>query len=118
MDVLTPRVNLTAIDISDSEEKIRQMFVETGLSRMPVYEDNIDNVIGILHEKNFNRFLYSKNKNKNLRDEIQPVIWAFETIKISNLFKMLQTNKSHMAVITDEYGGTMGIVTLEDIIDE
>lgn len=118
MDVLTPRVNLTAIDISDSEEKIRQMFVETGFSRMPVYEDNIDNVIGILHEKNFHRFLYSKNKNKNLRDEIQPVIWAFETIKISNLLKMLQTHKSHMAVITDEYGGTMGIVTLEDIIEE
>ncbi len=117
-DVLTPRVNMIAVDINYPDEKINQLFVESGYSRLPVYENNIDNVIGLLHEKNFHNYLYSNNVDKSLRDVIKPVTWATTTIKLAKLLKELQTKKSHMAVITDEYGGTMGIVTLEDIIEE
>lgn len=117
-DVLTPRVNVLAVDVDDSDEKINKMFVDSGYSRMPVYEGNIDNVIGVLHEKNFHNYMYLESKSKSLRDIIKPVTWAVSSTKISKLLKQLQTTKSHMAVITDEYGGTTGIVTLEDIIEE
>lgn len=117
-DVLTPRVNIIAVDIHAGDEKINQLFVESGYSRLPVYEGHIDNIIGVLLEKNFHHYLYSKNKNKSLKDIILPVTWVYETIKLAKLLKLLQNNKSHMAVVTDEYGGTKGIVTMEDIIEE
>lgn len=117
-DVLTPRVNVLAIDLAYSDEEINTMFVESGFSRMPVYETGIDDIIGVIHEKNFHAHLHSDKDKSYLRDIIKPVIWATDTTKISKLLKLLQKTKSHMAVITDEYGGTAGIVTLEDILEE
>lgn len=117
-DVLTPRVDVVAIDISYSNDQISEMFTESGYSRMPVYENNIDNIIGLMHEKNFHTQLHLKNGEGSIRDIIKPVVWTTATTKISKLLKLLQTTKSHMAVITDEYGGTVGIVTLEDILEE
>ena len=117
-DVLTPRVNIIAVDIHAGDEKINQLFVESGYSRLPVYEGHIDNIIGVLLEKNFHHYLYSKNSDKSLKDIILPVTWVYESIKLAKLLKLLQNNQSHMAVITDEYGGTKGIVTMEDIIEE
>jgi len=115
-DVLTPRVDLVAIDVKYSNEEIDRLFFESGYSRMPVYENSIDNIIGVIHEKNFHRYL--KNRDKPIKDIINPVIWATPTMKISKLLKLLQKTNSHMAVISDEYGGTLGIVTLEDILEE
>ena len=115
-DVLTPRVDVVAIDISYSYDQISKMFSESGYSRMPVYENNIDNIIGLMHEKNFHTQLHFNNGEGSIRDIIKPVVWTTGTTKISKLLKLLQTTKSHMAVITDEYGGTAGIVTLEDIL--
>ena len=117
-DVLTPRVNIIAVEINADDEKINQLFMESGYSRLPIYEGHIDNIIGVLLEKNFHHYLYSKNDNKSLKDIILPVTWVYESFKLPNLLKLLQNNQSHMAVITDEYGGTKGIVTLEDIIEE
>lgn len=117
-DVLTPRVNVLAIDLAYSDEQISSLFVESGYSRMPVYETSIDDIIGVIHEKNFHHYLHSSGTKQSVREIIKPVIWATATTKISNLLKLLQTTKSHMAVITDEYGGTAGIVTLEDILEE
>ena len=117
-DVLTPRVNVLAIDLSYSDETIHKMFVESGYSRMPVYETSIDDIIGVIHEKNFHNYLHSGKPKASIRGIIKPVIWATATTKISKLLTLLQTTKSHMAVITDEYGGTAGIVTLEDILEE
>ncbi len=117
-DVLTPRVNVMAIDLSYSHETIHKMFVESGYSRMPVYETSIDDIIGVIHEKNFHNYLHSDKPRTSVRGIIKPVIWATATTKISKLLTLLQTTKSHMAVITDEYGGTAGIVTLEDILEE
>lgn len=117
-DVLTPRVNVIAIDLSYTEEQISRMFVESGYSRMPVYETSIDDIIGVIHEKNFHTYLHSGKTKRSVKEIIKPVIWATATTKISKLLKLLQTTKSHMAIITDEYGGTAGIVTLEDILEE
>lgn len=116
-DVLTPRVNVVAVSLDADNEDIVKAFYETGYSRLPVYTDNIDNVIGVLHEKQFHAFLYQK-KGETLSDIVQPAIWTTESTKISKLLKLLQSSKAHIAFITDEYGGMTGIVTMEDIIEE
>lgn len=115
-DVLTPRVDIAAISSLDSKEKISNVFLETGYSRLPVYLDTIDNIIGVITHKDF--FNYVIKKDLGLDLVIKPTIYTTNTIKISKLLKLLQQSKSHMAIITDEYGGTLGIVTMEDIIEE
>lgn len=115
-DVLTPRVDIAAISSLDSKEKISNVFLETGYSRLPVYLDTIDNIIGVITHKDF--FNYVIKKELHLDLAIKPTIYTTNTMKISKLLKLLQQSKSHMAIITDEYGGTLGIVTMEDIIEE
>src|SRR5699024_4405730 len=89
----------------------------SGYSRLPVYRNNIDNIIGVLNVKYFNNYLKDGN-NQTVSDIVQPIIFVTPTMKISRLLKLLQKSKNHMAIITDEYGGTVGIVTLEDILEE
>lgn len=115
-DVLTPRVDLAAVSSADDNETISNIFLETGFSRLPVYLDSIDNIIGVITHKDY--FNYVLKKNLPLDSAIKPTIYTTSTIKISKLLKLLQQAKSHMAIITDEYGGTLGIVTMEDIIEE
>ena len=115
-DILTPRVDLTAIEADDDFEEIFKVFTESAYSRIPVYKDTIDNIIGVIHQRDF--FVMNKNGGKNLEEIIKPVIFVADSIKISKLIKHLQKSQSHMAVVTDEYGGTMGIVTMEDILEE
>ena len=115
-DILTPRVDVVAVSHNDSVDKVSKTFIETGFSRLPVYENTIDNIIGIIHQKDL-YIMLSKDEN-DLNSIIKPPIFANESIKLNSLLKTLQKNKSHIAVITDEYGGTIGIVTLEDIIEE
>jgi CBS domain containing-hemolysin-like protein len=115
-DIITPRVDLTAVSITDTVESIEKCFYETGYSRLPVYRDSIDNIIGVIILKDFaHRVL--KN-NEPLESIIKPALYITKTISISRLLKNLQTRKTHLAVVLDEYGGTMGIVTLEDIVEE
>ena len=116
-DVLTPRVDVVAVDIEFDDDHIDTLFTESGYSRLPVYKDNIDNIIGVLHEKNFNIYL-RKGAKESLVNILKPVIFVTPTMKISRLLKLLQQYKTHMAIITDEYGGTVGVVTLEDILEE
>lgn len=115
-DVLTPRVDIAAISSLDSKEKISNVFLETGYSRLPVYLETIDNIIGVITHKDF--FNYVIEKELPLDFATKPTIYTTNTMKISKLLKLLQQSKSHMAIITDEYGGTLGIVTMEDIIEE
>lgn len=115
-DILTPRVDLTAVDIDDDPQAIYRIITESTYSRIPVYKDTIDNIIGVVHQRDF--FVMIKTKGQSMEDIIKPVIFVSESIKISKLIKHLQKSKSHMAVVTDEYGGTMGIVTMEDILEE
>lgn len=114
-EVLTPRVDVIAIDVEWDKEKIDEVFDESGFSRLPVYKDTIDNIIGVLTHRDF----ISEYKNEIFRIEnaIKPVKFIFSTMKISKLLRLLQNTKSHLVVVSDEYGGTEGIITLEDIIE-
>ena len=115
-EILTPRVDLIAVEENDSMEKAASLFVESGYSRLPVYSETIDNIIGVIHEKDFNAARY--RGETMLSDLKAPVTYTTVTTKISELLRVLQTRKAHMAVVVDEYGGTVGIVTLEDILEE
>ena len=115
-DVLTPRTDIAAIADTDDKARIADLFLKTGYSRIPVYHERIDNIVGIINQKDFHNYVY--HTDQTIDTIIKPAVFSIPTMKISNLLKLLQKSKSHIAVITDEYGGTMGIVTLEDIIEE
>jgi Hemolysins and related proteins containing CBS domains len=115
-DVLSPRVDIVAVDIAESVDKIEEAFRTNGFSRLPVYENSIDNIVGVIHEKDFYELMYH-NKGP-IRKIIKPVIYTSPNTRISTLLKQLQGAKLHLAVVLDEYGGTEGIITLEDIIEE
>lgn len=115
-EILTPRVDVTAAPITITSNDLAKLISESGFSRIPIYEGTIDNIIGVVHEKDFYSDIF--NTDKNIREIMKPPVFTVESIKISNLLKLLQKNKMHIAVVTDEFGGTQGIVTLEDIIEE
>ncbi len=116
-EILTPRVDVVAINVNESLEEIEKLFSTSNFSRFPVFENNIDNIIGVLHEKDFN-CLYYKNQVGNLKSILKDVQFTSSHVKISNLLRQLQNEKTHMAVVIDEYGGTAGIITMEDILEE
>lgn len=115
-DILTHRVDLEAVPIDATKEQIAQVFSETKFSRILVYEESIDNIVGVIHLKDF----YTGNgiTEKDVKDIVSPTIFVLKNEKISPLLRQLQKNKSHIAVVLDEYGGTYGIVTMEDILEE
>ena len=115
-DILVPRVEVFAVDVEDSMEDIRKVFEESGYSRLPVYKDTIDNVIGLVHQRDF--FLALLDGKKDIASEVQDIVFTTEYTRISALLKQLQKQKIHMAAVSDEYGGLVGIVTLEDILEE
>ena len=115
-DILTHRVDLEAVPVEISKTNLAECFSETKFSRILVYEENIDHIIGVIHQKDF--YTVSGITEEPVRKLISPVIYALETEKISSLLRNLQKAKTHIAVILDEYGGTCGIVTLEDILEE
>ena len=116
IDILTPRVDIVAIEKGTPVAEIKQVFRESGLSRLPVYEDDLDSIIGVLNQKDF----YNNNV-RNIKDTekiIKPVAYVAETIKAAVLLRKMQAKKTHIAIVVDEYGGTTGLVTMEDIIEE
>ena len=115
-DILTPRTLLEAVDENMSNEEIARLFSETGYSRIPVYSGDIDSITGIIHQKDF----YSKvlGTDNSIKTIMKKPVYIPLTMKISDILKLLQKNKSHLAIVVDEYGGTMGIVTMEDILEE
>ena len=113
-DILTPRVDIVAVDIGDTEDKIAARFAESGFSRLPVYEESVDDIIGILHEKDF----YRNRGHRSVREMMTTPTCVMPNTRLSVLLKLLQQTKGHMAVVMDEYGGVIGIVTLEDILEE
>ncbi|MDR1669721.1 MAG: hemolysin family protein [Oscillospiraceae bacterium] len=115
-DILTPRVNIIGIAKDTPVEDITALFLESGYSRLPVYEESLDNIVGVLHLRDF--FERMVQKGEPLESIISPALFVTPSIKIKDLFKLLQKKKIHMAVVTDEYGGTDGIVTMEDILEE
>lgn len=115
-DILTHRVDLEAIPVDADKEEISQKFQITQFSRLLVYEESIDNIIGFLHQKDF--YTVDGITKVPVDKLVKPVIFTQKSEMINDLLKKLQVNKSHIAVVLDEYGGTMGIVTMEDILEE
>lgn len=115
-DILVPRVDVVAIDSAASPEEVDKIFTDTKYSRLPVYEGTIDNIVGILHEKDFIR--QRANKSFSLVKACKPVVFVVATTKINAVLQLLQKNKTHMAVVSGEFGDTVGIITMEDILEE
>lgn len=115
-DILTPRVDIKAIEIDSTKKDVAKMFMETGFSRLPVYEDDLDRILGVLNQKDFHNYI--AGSKKTISDYVKPVIYVAGSMKAAALLKKLQMSKSHIAIIVDEYGGTAGLVTMEDIIEE
>jgi CBS domain containing-hemolysin-like protein len=116
-EIMVPRNHMIAISIDDPREKIFQVVTEEGFSRVPVYKETIDNIVGIIYSKD----LISAAEHRDLitlKDIIRPAFFVSSTKQIGNLLKEMQRNKVHMAVVVDEYGGVEGLVTIEDIIEE
>lgn len=111
-DILTPRVDVEAVEIGWDRQRIAEVFSATEFSRLPVYEENLDSIKGILYQKDF-----YNDSNAPVSALVKPVKFIFSSMKISRLLKLFQETKCHMVVVTDEYGGTEGIVTLEDVLE-
>lgn len=116
-DALTPRVDIEAVDVTMPADKVLEKFRETGYSRLPVYKGSIDNIIGILNEKDFYK-LYMDGQKKVRNMMSKEVVLVPPSTKLSDLLKRLQKGKMHIAIVISEFGGTMGIITLEDILEE
>lgn len=115
-DILVPRVDVYAVNEKASMDEIKSVFERTGYSRLPVYKDTIDSVIGLIHERDFYSG-YIKGET-DISHLVQDIVFTSEYTRISALLKQLQKRKIHMAAVSDEYGGLVGIVTLEDILEE
>ena len=115
-DILVPRVDVYAVDEDSTMDEIKDVFERTGYSRLPVYKETIDNVIGLIHERDF--FSGYIRGEKEIGHLVQDIVFTTEYTRISTLLKQLQKQKIHMAAVSDEYGGLLGIVTLEDILEE
>lgn len=116
IDVLTPRIDITGVSTTATKEEIAKIFTETAYSRLPLYEETLDHIIGIIYHKDFYNYVY--NTDKDISEIVKSVIFIPKSKKIGVLLKELQQKKSHIAVVLDEYGGTVGIITLEDILEE
>ena len=117
-EILTPRIDVISIDIDDyTIEEIELKYRDSGFSRLPVYKESIDNIIGVLIEKDFYYHLFYE-KSIDIKGILKDVIFTSPQVKISSLLKQFQTSKTHMAIVVDEYGGTEGIITMEDILEE
>jgi CBS domain containing-hemolysin-like protein len=116
--ILVPRVKVVAVEKDEDINKIQEIFLHERYSRMPVFDKSIDNIIGIVHEKDFFRLIMGDKVPSSIENIIQKAIYISETKLISEALREMQKAKIHMAIVKDQYGGTSGIVTMEDIIEE
>lgn len=115
-EILTPRVDIVAAPDTVTMEELAVLFAESAYSRIPIYHTSIDNITGLVHEKDF--FSARYHNHTDVGSLISKIFYTTASAQISDLLRSLQRSKSHMAVVVDDYGGTMGIVTLEDILEE
>ena len=115
VDILIPRVDVAAVPLDATSKELGQLFIESGYSRLPVYDDTIDRVVGVVYHKDYYREAANKPTPATIMKE---ALFVPPTVKIQSLLTQLQNAQSHIAIVTDEYGGTLGIVTMEDILEE
>jgi CBS domain containing-hemolysin-like protein len=116
-EIMVPRTDIVAVELSTPRDKLINMLIEEGFSRIPVYERSTDNIVGIIYTKDLLSMLEYRDLII-LQDIIRPAYFVPETMKISALLRELQTKRQHMAIVVDEFGGTEGLITMEDIIEE
>lgn len=116
VDILTHRVDIEAVSVEDTNEEVAKAFAETQFSRLLVYSESIDNVVGVIHQKDF--YTATRDSDVSVKEIMSEPVFVQKGERISDLLKLLQKQKSHVAVVLDEYGGTYGIVTMEDILEE
>ena len=116
-DIMVPRTDMVAIDVNLPYEDIVNIFKQEQYSRIPVYEETIDNIIGILYVKDL-LFIEDSKEEFDLRKYMRKPYFSYEFKPITELFEEMRTNRVHMAIILDEYGGTEGLITIEDLIEE
>lgn len=117
-DILTPRPDVVAVSIDSTIDQIKDIFILEKYSRMPVYEGTIDNIIGIISHRDFFEQYVQNHDNFEITAILRKPYFVISSVKISNLLKELQKNKVHLAIVLDEYGGTSGIISIEDILEE
>ena len=115
-DILTPRVDIVAVEDSATMDEIAATFAESGYSRLPVYHKDVDDIVGVIHEKDFHAARY--RGQEDIAGCVTPVHYTTANAELGNLLRTLQKKKTHMAIVVDEYGGTEGLVTLEDILEQ
>ena len=115
-EILTPRVDIVAVEDTATMDEVAKVFAESGFSRLPVYHEDIDDIVGIIHEKDFHAARY--HGISDLASFMGTVLYTTGNTKISQMLRILQREKAHMVIVVDEYGGTEGLVTMEDIVEE
>lgn len=115
-DILTPRVDIQAVEVDTPVEEIDELFRETGFSRLPVFEDELDKIIGVLNQKDFHNYVF--RNERTVAEVVKPVVYVASSMRAANLLRKMQETKCRMAIVVDEYGGTLGLVTTEDIVEE
>lgn len=116
-EILTPRVDITAVDLSDDAKDVAKLILSERYSRIPVYKDSLDNIVGILHTRDFLEAMIHREKPE-IAKLIQPAYFIYKKKKLSNVLADFKRKKLHMAIVSDDYGGTVGIVTMEDLLEE
>ena len=116
-DIITPRVEIVSVPITADRDYIAQQFLDSGYSRIPVYEDSLDNIKGVLHIRDFLRHLATDKDTLELEGILTPAVFTVTSARAKELLKLMKKEKSHIAIVTDEYGGTEGIVTMDDILE-
>ena len=117
-EVMVPRTDILAMEVNSSIEDVIKLVVNEGHSRVPVYDETIDNVVGIVYAKDLLKHLISKKQSRQIREIMRKPLFVPETKNIDELFKELKSKRIHIAIVVDEYGGTSGLVTIEDLIEE
>ena len=119
-EAMTARVDMEAIDIEDDYESILSFIQNTSYSRIPVYRDSIDNIIGILHLNRFFRAITESDENKiaDIESLLMPPCHVYKTMKLPKVLSILKEAKQHLAVVTDEYSGTLGVISMEDVLEQ
>lgn len=117
-EIITPRVSVVAVDVNDSAKDICDKFMNEQYSRMPVYEKTLDNIIGVINQKDFLKAYLEQGEKLLARDVVQETVYFPHMLKISEVLRTMQKKKCHMCVVLDQHGGTLGIVTMEDLLEE
>ncbi len=117
-EIMVPRIHMVCVEINDALDDLIDIIINMGLSRIPVYNDTVDNIVGVVYAKDLLPLLKEKGYDVNIQRIMRPAYYIPETKKVDNLLSELRKEKIHMAIILDEYGGTAGLVTIEDLLEE